>query len=79
MECDIFISNNVALTEFSCSSNQLSNLDVSNNTALTEIKCDSGVIVTGCDEDIILYIITSWVPGVFITRFTFHKLSGLKV
>ena len=35
------MSNNTALTELSCYSNQLTELDVSNNTALTELSCGS--------------------------------------
>lgn len=36
----IDISQNIALTELSCSGNQLKSLDISNNTALTSLYCE---------------------------------------
>ena len=40
------LSNNTALKELYCSSNQLTSLDLSNNTALTELYCNSNQLTS---------------------------------
>ena len=41
-----YLSNNTALTDLSCSSNQLTSLDISSNTALTGLSCSSNQLTS---------------------------------